>query len=122
MYQLSVEEHFDAAHLLRDYHGKCENTHGHRFKVVIRLEATKLQQNGLAYDFTLLKLSLREALARYDHAFLNEIAPFDIIEPSCENIAATLYDELLPQFTGLPVTLTHVEIWESPSTGVSYSR
>ncbi len=122
MYQLFIEEHFDAAHLLRDYHGKCENMHGHRFKVVIRLKATKLQQNGLAYDFALLKRSLRETLARYDHAFLNEITPFDIIEPSCENIAATLYDELLPQFANLPVTLTHVEIWETPSTGVSYSR
>lgn len=122
MYQLFIEEHFDAAHLLRDYHGKCENMHGHRFKVVIRLKATKLQQNGLACDFALLKRSLRETLARYDHAFLNEITPFDIIEPSCENIAATLYDELLPQFANLPVTLTHVEIWETPSTGVSYSR
>ncbi len=122
MYQLFVEEHFDAAHLIRDYNGKCENTHGHRFKVVIRLEAAKLQQNGLAYDFARIKLSLRETLARYDHAFLNEIVPFDKIEPSCENIAVTLYDELLPHFTGLPVTLTSVEVWESPTTGVSYKR
>jgi len=122
VYQLSIEEHFDAAHLLRDYHGKCENLHGHRFKVVIRLETIKLQSNGLAYDFALLKQSLRESLARYDHTFLNEISPFDVIEPSCENIASTLYDELLSQFKGLPVTLSHVEIWESPSTGVSYSR
>ena len=86
------------------------------------MEAATLQKNGLAYDFALLKRPLRETLSRYDPAFLNEIAPFDIIEPSCENIASTLYDELLPQFTGLPVTLTHVEVWESPSTGVSYSR
>ena len=77
MYQLFIEEHFDAAHLLRDYHGKCENTHGHRFKVIIRMEAPTLQKNGLAYDFALLKRSLRETLSRYDHAFLNEIAPFD---------------------------------------------
>jgi 6-pyruvoyltetrahydropterin/6-carboxytetrahydropterin synthase len=105
MYQLFVEEHFDAAHLLRDYHGKCENTHGHRFKVLIRMEAVKLQQNGLAYDFALLKRSLRQTLARYDHAFLNEITPFDIIEPSCENIASTLYDELLSQFAVIPAVI-----------------
>jgi 6-pyruvoyltetrahydropterin/6-carboxytetrahydropterin synthase len=122
MYQLFVEEHFDAAHLIRDYNGKCENTHGNRFKVIVRLEAEKLQQNGLAYDFALIKRSLREALTRYDHAFLNEISPFDRIEPSCENIAATLYDELLPNFIGLPVILTSVEVWESPTTGVSYKR
>ena len=122
MYQLFVEEHFDAAHLIRDYNGKCENTHGHRFKVIIRLDAEKLQQNGLACDFALIKRLLREALTRYDHVFLNEMAPFDRIEPSCENIASTLYDELLPDFTGLPVTLTSVEVWESPTTGVSYKR
>jgi len=122
MYQLFVEEHFDAAHLIRDYNGKCENTHGHRFKVIIRLETEKLQQNGLACDFALIKRLLREALTRYDHVFLNEMAPFDRIEPSCENIASTLYEELLSNFTGLPVTLASVEVWESPTTGVSYRR
>jgi 6-pyruvoyltetrahydropterin/6-carboxytetrahydropterin synthase len=122
MYQLFVEDHFDAAHLIRDYNGKCENTHGHRFKVVIHLEAVKLQKNGLAYDFARIKQSLKAILAKYDHAFLNEISPFERIEPSCENIAATLYDELLPHFTRLPVTLTSVEVWESPTTGVSYKQ
>ena len=122
MYQLFIEEHFDAAHLIRDYNGKCENTHGHRFKVVIRLETEKLQQNGLACDFALIKRLLRETLTRYDHVFLNEMAPFDRIEPSCENIASTLYDELLPNFTDLPVALTSIEVWESPTTGVSYRR
>jgi len=120
MYQLFVEEHFDAAHYLRNYHGKCENLHGHRFKVVVRLEATKLNEVGLAYDFAELKRYLRQVLAQFDHACLNDIAPFDKIEPSCENIAATIYGKLQPCFSSLPVKLGAVEVWESPTSGVAY--
>jgi 6-pyruvoyltetrahydropterin/6-carboxytetrahydropterin synthase len=120
MYQLFVEEHFDAAHYLRNYHGKCENLHGHRFKVVVRLEATKLNEVGLAYDFAQLKHYLRELLAQFDHACLNDIAPFEKIEPSCENIAVTIYDKLQPRFSSLPVKLACVEVWESPTSGVAY--
>lgn len=120
MYQLFVEEHFDAAHYLRNYHGKCENLHGHRFKVVVRLETTKLNEVGLAYDFAQLKHCLRELLAQFDHACLNDIAPFEKIEPSCENIAATIYDKLQPRFSSLPVKLACVEVWESPTSGVAY--
>jgi len=115
-----VEEHFDAAHYLRNYHGKCENLHGHRFKVVVRLEATKLNEVGLAYDFAQLKHYLRELLGQFDHACLNDIAPFEKIEPSCENIAATIYDKLQPRFSRLPVKLAYVEVWESPTSGVAY--
>ena len=120
MYQLFVEEHFDAAHYLRNYHGKCENLHGHRFKVIVRLEATKLNEVGLAYDFAQLKHYLGELLAQFDHACLNDIAPFEKIEPSCENIAATIYDKLQPCFSSLPVKLACVEVWESPTSGVAY--
>lgn len=120
MYQLFVEEHFDAAHYLRNYRGKCENLHGHRYKVVVRLEATKLSQAGLAYDFAQLKRQLREVTAPFDHHCLNDAPPFDQIEPSCENIAATIYDGLLPYFSGSSVTLTCVEVWESPTTGIAY--
>ena len=120
MYQLFVEEHFDAAHRLRNYHGKCENLHGHRFKVVARLEAAKLNDTGLAYDFAQLKHHLRGILARFDHAYLNDLPPFDKIEPSCENLAATIYNELQPHLSESPVTLTCVEVWESPTSGAAY--
>lgn len=120
MYQLFVEEHFDAAHRLRSYHGKCENLHGHRFKVVARLEAAKLDDTGLAYDFAQLKHYLREILARFDHAYLNDVPPFHRIEPSCENIAATIYNELQPHLSESPVTLACVEVWESPTSGAAY--
>jgi len=120
MYQLFVEGHFDAAHYLRHYHGKCEKLHGHRFKVVVRLNTTKLDQAGLAYDFAHIKRFLREALAPFDHACLNDVPPFDETEPSSENLAATIYNGLQPCFSGSPVTLACIEVWESPTSGVAY--
>jgi 6-pyruvoyltetrahydropterin/6-carboxytetrahydropterin synthase len=120
MYQVSVEGHFDAAHFLRDYGGKCENVHGHRFKVVVSLKATKLNEIGLAYDFVELKRHLGEVLARFDHTSLNDVPPFDKINPSSENIAATIYEQLKGLFSG-GITLSSVEVWESPESRVTYS-
>jgi 6-pyruvoyltetrahydropterin/6-carboxytetrahydropterin synthase len=121
MYHLFVEEHFDAAHYLPNYHGKCEKLHGHRFKVVARLEAARLDETGLAYDFAQLKQHLKEILAQFDHTCLNDVPPLDKIGPSSENIAATIYDALQPRLSSFPVKLVNVEVWESPTTGVSYS-
>lgn len=120
MYQVSVEGHFDAAHYLRGYHGKCENLHGHRFKVVVRLEAAKLDDVGLAYDFVELKRYLGEVLTQFDHTCLNDVPPFDKLNPSSENIAATIYDQLKSRFSD-EVSLLSIEVWESPQTCVTYS-
>jgi 6-pyruvoyltetrahydropterin/6-carboxytetrahydropterin synthase len=119
MYQVSVEGHFDAAHYLRDYGGKCENIHGHRFKVVVSLKTAKLNEIGLAYDFVELKRHLGEVLDRFDHTSRNDVPPFDKINPSSENIAVTIYDQLKGRFSG-GVSLSSVEVWESPQTCVTY--
>ncbi len=121
MYQLFVEDHFDAAHYLPEYNGKCERLHGHRFKVVVRVEAESVGDDGMAYDFAEIKLRLRELLSQMDHSCLNELEPFSAKAPSSENIAAWLYSELQPRFEDTPVRLANVEVWESPTTGVSYS-
>ena len=121
MYRISVEQHFDAAHALRGYKGKCEALHGHRFRVVARVEAKALDDIGLAYDFTELKRHLAEAIARFDHTNLNDIPPFDKLNPSSENIAANIFKDLTSRLSGDKITLTAVEVWESPQTGVSYS-
>lgn len=120
MYQVSVEGHFDAAHYLRGYHGKCENLHGHRFKVVVSLKAVKLNEIGLAYDFMELKRYLGEVLTQFDHTCLNDVPPFDKLNPSSENIAATIYDQLKSRFSD-EVSLLSIEVWESPQTCVTYS-
>ena len=120
MYQISVEQHFDAAHYLRGYQGKCEALHGHRFRVVVKITAAEVNDIGLAYDFTDLKRYLKEILDRFDHTCLNDIPPFDEINPSAENIAAAIYNELKDRLAAEPVTLTAVEAWESPEQGVAY--
>lgn len=120
MYTISVEQHFDAAHYLRGYQGKCEALHGHRFCVVARLESNQLDDIGMAYDFALLKRHLGEILGRFDHTCLNDVPPFDETNPSSENIAVTVYQELRPKLVGAPVSIACIEVWESPQSGVSY--
>ncbi len=120
MYEISVEKHFDAAHYLRGYKGKCEAMHGHRYRVVVKVKAEKLNDIGLAYDFTDLKRHLNDILSRFDHTCLNDVAPFDKINPSAENIAVAVYDELKSKLAADPVTLVSVEAWEAPEQGVAY--
>ena len=120
MYIISVKQHFDAAHYLRGYQGKCEALHGHRFRVVVRVKASKLDDIGLAYDFIELKRHLGDILARFDHTCINDVPPFDKINPSSENIARTIYNELEPKLAKAPVSISGVEVWESPQSQATY--
>ena len=120
MYYISVADHFDAAHFLRGYQGKCEALHGHRFQIVAKVCTSKLDDVGIAYDFTRLKRHLKSILSRFDHTCLNDIPPFDSINPSSENIAATIFASLKSEMGEAPVTLCGVEVWESPQSRVSY--
>jgi len=120
VYEISVEQEFDAAHALRGYEGKCERLHGHRFRVAVTIRAAALNEIGLAYDFTVLKRQLGEVLGRLDHTSLNDIAPFDRINPSSENIASTVYGEMKSRLTSEPVTISKVEVWESPTSRAEY--
>jgi 6-pyruvoyltetrahydropterin/6-carboxytetrahydropterin synthase len=121
MYGITVEKYFDAAHYLRGYKGKCEAMHGHRYRVVVKISAEKLDDIGLAYDFSDLKRHLKVIIDRFDHTCLNDVPPFDKINPSSENIAATVYGELKEKLAGDPVKLTSVETWETPYQGVVYT-
>ena len=121
MYQVAVERDFDAAHFLRGYQGKCEAMHGHRFRVVVKVKASGVNEIGIAYDFTELKRHLGDILSRFDHTCLNDVPPFGEINPSSENIASTIYDELKPKLAGAPIAISCVEVWESPQSGVAYS-
>ena len=120
MYRVSVRQHFDAAHYLRGYLGKCEQLHGHRFQAVVTVEAQELDDTGVAFDFTDLKSHLREILTRFDHVCLNDIVPFEKINPSSENIASTIYQGLQLRLKQMPVSISSVEVWESPDSCVTY--
>ncbi len=121
MYQISVRDHFDAAHYLRGYRGKCENIHGHRFEVVITAEAPGLDDIGITYDFTQLKGHLKEVLSRFDHVSLNDTPPFDRANPSSESIAAEIWKDMEGRLQGAPVSLKTVQVWESPDAWVTYA-
>ena len=120
MYEVSVKQHFGAAHYLRGYHGKCENLHGHRFEVRVSIQRDDTDDIGLAYDFTELKQHLEKILDRFDHTCLNEVAPFDSINPSSENIAATIYQELQAQLEGKSASISRVMVCESPESCVTF--
>ena len=119
MYQVSVRRHFDAAHALRGYKGKCENMHGHRYEVVVGCQLEHLDEIGLAVDYGDLKRALDEILEQFDHHCLNDLALFAELNPSSENIARLTYEmmaDALPE-----AGLVFVEVYESPDAWVRYS-
>ncbi len=124
MYKINIERDFDAAHYLRGYRGKCENIHGHRYKVTACLASDSTDEIGLAYDFTRFKKDLEAVLGRFDHTSLNDVSPFTEINPSAENIARTVYLELKENLGVLPPgsRLLSVNVWESPDAWVEYSE
>jgi len=122
MYRIHVRDHFDAAHYLRGYQGRCESLHGHRWEVVVALESGRLNEIDLAYDFTEVKRLLQEqVLARLDHHCLNDVPPFDRINTSTENLARTIYGWLGEALRDAPVRLAFVEVYESPDSWVRYT-
>ncbi len=120
MYRVSVTRHFDSAHFLRGYEGKCESLHGHRYQVKVTIEAAALNNIGLAFDFTTLKKELGDIILRYDHHCLNDLPPFDNVNPSAENIAETIYRELRLKLEKERLDISQVEVWESPDSSATY--
>ena len=94
MYEVRVTADFAAAHFLRDYHGKCENLHGHNYKVYAHVRGTELDAGGMLIDFSVLKNALRSVIKKLDHTNLNDIAAF-AQNPSAERIVRYIYDEML---------------------------
>jgi len=122
MFEVSVDETFAAGHALRGYKGKCENVHGHNYKVRIVLEGSQLDSIGLLFDFTHLKRVIREIVAGVDHIFLTDRAPFDVINPSAENLAKFFYDETRRLMSAMPegARIARVTIWETDTTSATY--
>jgi 6-pyruvoyltetrahydropterin/6-carboxytetrahydropterin synthase len=123
MYEVTVEAGFSSGHFLRNYRGKCENPHGHNYKVRVTLAGATLDQAGLLLDFKLLKQVMRPVIERIDHQMLNEIDPFTVLNPSAENIARFFYDETnqqLDSMTGGRVRVKECTIWETDTTTATY--
>jgi len=121
MFEVSVEDTFAAGHALRNYKGKCENVHGHNYRVQVTLSGPELDSIGLLVDFVAVKKLMHTVVDRLDHQFLNDLAPFDALNPSAENMAKYFYDEIaggLGQST--PVKLAQVRIWETDTSSATY--
>ena len=120
MFELMVDTTFAAAHQLRAYKGKCEQMHGHNWKVQVHVVAEKLNDIDLAIDFHDLKELLNEVVAPLDHSFLNDIFPFTEKNPSSENIAKWIYDSLNKKLPGEQVQVSAVTVWESDTAAATY--
>jgi 6-pyruvoyltetrahydropterin/6-carboxytetrahydropterin synthase len=114
-----MKGHFDAAHALRDYPGECRELHGHTWDVDVTVVGDKLDDIDIVYDFKQLKADLAEVLDAYDHAYLNEVPPFDELSPTAENLARIIYERLSSQ-VGEQVTVKEVAVWESPVARIAY--
>ena len=123
MFQISVEETFSAGHALRGYKGKCENPHGHNYRVRVTLEGPQLDSIGLLYDFTHVKRTLREVIGALDHRFLNDLVPFDAINPSAENLAKYFHDQAARQMDPLPNAprIKQITVWETDECSATYT-
>ena len=130
MYNIKIEENFSSAHNLRGYKGKCEELHGHNWKVEVVVSKEKLDKTGMVLDFKYLKMKLNKVLEKLDHKYLNNIAYFKKVNPTSENIAKYIYDRLKAQGfrhktwrtrqSLWRARLESVTVWESDNSCASY--
>ncbi len=122
MFTLCVKDSFAAAHRLEEYHGKCEELHGHNFAVDAYFSGLELNHEGMIIDFKVLKDFLKEVLEVLDHKYLNEIAFFRERASSSEYIAMFIYEQLKDLLKDSGVLVKEVRVWESERAGVSYGE
>lgn len=122
MFIISVRSHYDSAHFLRDYHGKCERLHGHRYEVEAALSFEGVGAAGIAYDFNDAKGHLRAITDELDHQNLNDLPPFREVESSAENQARYIFEELRRRLAGMGEHLLYVRVWETPNQWAQYSE
>jgi 6-pyruvoyltetrahydropterin/6-carboxytetrahydropterin synthase len=123
MYEVTVEAHFSSGHFLREYYGKCENPHGHNYRVLVTLAGADLERNGLLLDFKILKDILKPVVNYLDHHMINELPPFDVVNPSAENLAKYFFDETnsrLAEITGGRVRVKQSTIFETDTSQATY--
>ena len=120
MYEVTVKSTFSAAHQLRYHDGKYENLHGHNWTAIATVETKELDAIGVGVDFVELKKIIESILSRLDYKNINEVPPFDKKNPSAENIARWLFDELVPAINSENVQLKRIEIKEFDDSGAAY--
>lgn len=120
MYELKTITQFGAAHQLRNYKGKCENLHGHNWKIEVYVKGEKLDDGGLLVDFQVVKDRTKEIIEELDHKFLNDLECFSELNPSSENIARYLYESLEKVLNDDRIRVSRVTAWESDNACATY--
>ncbi len=122
VYEINVSSHFDGAHRLYDYDGKCARVHGHSWKVDVRLMSDSLNEQGMVCDFHDLKKILHDVVDDYDHILINDVEPFKKLSPTAENLSRVIYERLVTELenAGLTTLLAQVTVHESGNASATY--
>ena len=120
MYELTVESAFSAAHRLRNYQGKCENLHGHNWRVEVTIASNQLDNKGMVIDFRKIKEKLGKVLDKLDHTYLNELSEFKKVNPTSENIASYIYSKLKNLIKEKKIIVKRVSVWETKDSSATY--
>ncbi|MCW8956133.1 MAG: 6-carboxytetrahydropterin synthase QueD [Gammaproteobacteria bacterium] len=121
-YLLKVLTEFASAHTLRDYPGACSRMHGHNWKVELEVEASALNDIGIAIDFKAMKNAANGVCDQLDHRYLNDLEPFTSINPTAENIAAWLYAEIGQLINNETLKVSALTLWETDRASVRYTE
>jgi 6-pyruvoyltetrahydropterin/6-carboxytetrahydropterin synthase len=120
MFEISVDYTFAAGHALRGYKGKCENVHGHNYKVRVRVAGEEVNNIGLLMDFVDLRAAIKTMVEAWDHRFLNDLPPFDKLNPSAENMARVFYEGIDADVRKHGAHVSSVTVWETDTTSATY--
>lgn len=121
-YTLKIITDFAASHLLRDYPGDCCRLHGHNWKVEVEVSSDQLDELGMVIDFKVIKYETQQIIQQLDHRYLNEIPPFDRINPTAENMAAFIYRGLTERLSQPHISIEAITLWETERASVRYSE
>ena len=123
MFEVTVQAGFSSGHYLRNYQGKCENPHGHNYKVFVTLVGETLDEAGLLLDFKLLKQVMRPVVDRLDHQMINDLEPFDVeLNPSAENLARYFFQQTAQQMLDMTHGRVRVKDCTLYETDTSFAR
>ena len=120
MFEIEIDRSFSAAHQLRGYNGDCCKLHGHNYKITVTVRTSELDEIGIALDFKKLKAELDALLAEYDHSNLSELADFQAVNPTSENLARTIYRKISKKMNGGTIRVHRVRVGESDHSAVTY--
>ena len=122
MFEITVQAGFSSGHYLRDYYGKCENPHGHNYRVLVTLVGEQLEPNGLLMDFKLLKQVLKPTVESLDHRMINDLEPFTTVNPSAENLAKYFFDQTAGELREMTQGRVRVKDCTVFETDTSFAR